>query len=160
MKEKFYFRTNLLDKGEPIIKELTIHEIFFGKEGFEGVYTLFMQRLEHCVKMCEKVKILTDSIEKFLREKTTGQRLTLAQWMRNFVNNDPRYKKNSILPKAVMDDLCIALYEISKGVRKDENFREIFHLWELGGKLDMQCCKEELPCKGEEIKKEVIIGEN
>jgi len=39
------------------------------------------------------------------------------------VNNDPRYKKNSILPKEVMDDLLTALYEISKGVRKDENFR-------------------------------------
>lgn len=41
-----------------------------------------------------------------------------------------------------MDDLLIALYDISKGVRKDQNFREIFHLWELGGKLDIECCKE------------------
>ena len=24
-KEKFYFRTNILDQGEPIIEELTIH---------------------------------------------------------------------------------------------------------------------------------------
>lgn len=41
-----------------------------------------------------------------------------------------------------MDDLLIALYDISKGVRKDHNFREIFYLWELGGKLDIECCKE------------------
>ena len=108
--------------------------------------------------MCEKVKILTDSIESFLKQKTTGKRLTLAQWMRNYVNNDPRYKKNSILPKEVMDDLLTALYEISKGVRKDENFREIFHLWEIGGKVD-QCCKE-LSCSIENFKKEVVIGEN
>lgn len=49
--------------------------------------------------------------------------------MRSFVNKDPRYKKNSILPKEVMDDMLIELYEISKGVRKDENFSEIFQLW-------------------------------
>ena len=29
-KERFYFRTNILDKGEPIIKLLTMDEIFFG----------------------------------------------------------------------------------------------------------------------------------
>jgi len=43
----------------------------------------------------------------------------MAQWMRNFVNNDSRYKKNSIIPKEVMDDLLITMYEISKGERKD-----------------------------------------
>jgi hypothetical protein len=57
---------------------------------------------------------LTDSIEKFLKEKTTGVRLTLAQWMRNFVYNEKRYKKNSILPKPVMDDMLITLDKISK----------------------------------------------
>ena len=45
MKQRFYFRTNVLDKGEPVIEELTIHEILFGKENFEGIYRLFMQRL-------------------------------------------------------------------------------------------------------------------
>lgn len=58
-----------------------------------------------------------------------------------------------------MDDLLITLYDISKGVRKDHNFREIFHLWELGGKLDTECCKE-VSCVLKDIKKEVVIGEN
>ncbi len=58
-----------------------------------------------------------------------------------------------------MDDLLIALYDISKGVRKDQNFREIFHLWELGGKLDIECCKE-VSCELKNMKSEVIIGEN
>jgi hypothetical protein len=42
---------------------------------------------------------LITSIEKFLRDTASGKRLKLAQWMRRFVNNDERYKKNSILPK-------------------------------------------------------------
>lgn len=78
-----------------------------------------MERMEHCVKMCEKVKILTNSIEKFLKERTSGKTLTLAQWMRKYVNNDKRYTKNSMIPKEVMDDLLIELYEISKGTKKD-----------------------------------------
>ncbi len=60
--------------------------------------------------------------------------------MRKFVNEDVRYTKNSIIPKEVMDDMLIRLYEISKGERKDYNFREIFELWEVGGKIDLQCC--------------------
>jgi hypothetical protein len=49
--------------------------------------------------------------------------------MRKYVNNDPRYKRNSILPKEVMDDLMVNLYEISKGVIKEDNFGDIFELW-------------------------------
>ena len=64
-----------------------------------------------------------DSIEKFLRDTTSGKRLTLAQWMRQYVNNHPLYKKNSILPKKTMDDMLIALYQISKDTKKDNNFK-------------------------------------
>jgi len=45
MKEKFYFRTNIFDKGEPVIEELTLHEILFGTQDFEGIFTVFMQKL-------------------------------------------------------------------------------------------------------------------
>jgi hypothetical protein len=59
--------------------------------------------------------------------------------MRNYVNSDKRYNKNSIVPKEVMDDMLIELYEISKGTKNDPNFRPIFELWEVGGKIDL-CC--------------------
>jgi hypothetical protein len=59
--------------------------------------------------------------------------------MRNYINNDKRYSKNSIVPKELMDDMLIKLYEISKGTKKDHNFRPIFELWEVGGKIDI-CC--------------------
>lgn len=39
-----------------------------------------------------------------------------------------------------MDDMLIDLYEISKGNKKDNNFRPIFELWEVGGKIDLDCC--------------------
>lgn len=45
----------------------------------------------------------------FLADTTSGKRLTLAQWMRNFVNKHPEYTHNSILSKKVMDDLLLIL---------------------------------------------------
>lgn len=58
-----------------------------------------------------------------------------------------------------MDDLLVALYDISKGVREDHNFKEIFKLWEVGGKVDTQCCME-LGCLLKELNEEVSIAQN
>jgi glutamate--cysteine ligase catalytic subunit len=37
-KEKFFFRTNIHDNGEPVIAELTVFEILFGKGNFRGLF--------------------------------------------------------------------------------------------------------------------------
>jgi hypothetical protein len=37
-KEKFYFRTNIHSPDAPIIDELTVFEILFGKEDFKGIF--------------------------------------------------------------------------------------------------------------------------
>lgn len=41
-----------------------------------------------------------------------------------------------------MDDLLIKLYEISRGKIKDDHFRPVFDLWQVGGKIDVNCCIE------------------
>ena len=74
------------------------------------------------------MKKIFGDIQSFLLEITSGKRLTLAQWMRNYVKNHPLYTHNSILPKKVMDDLLLTLYNISKGTVKDINFKPIFNL--------------------------------
>lgn len=68
-----------------------------------------------------------------------GKRLTLAQWMRNYINNDSRYKKNSILEKDLMDSMLMELYEISKGTKNDSNFKPIFDLWQVNTTIDKEC---------------------
>lgn len=77
--------------------------------------------------------------------------------MRNYVNNDKRYEKNSIVPKEVMDDMLIELYEISKGTKNDDNFRSIFELWEVGDKIDL-CCNENKKENTETVQDEVLIA--
>lgn len=87
------------------------------------------RRLEGCVKVCKHVNTLTTCMKKFIRDIASGERLTLAQWMRNFVDKHPEYTHNSILSKKVMDDLLMQLYKISCGELKDDNFAEIFPSW-------------------------------
>ena len=36
-KQKFYFRTNIYQEGAPVIEELTILEILFGKGDYKGI---------------------------------------------------------------------------------------------------------------------------
>lgn len=51
-KEKFYFRVNVFDFGEPIIKMLTLNEIFFGCEEFPEFPGLFNFLKKALVKEC------------------------------------------------------------------------------------------------------------
>ena len=50
-----------------------------------------------------------NQVGQFLFEITSGKRLTVAQWMRNYVDKHPDYTHNSILPKKTMDDLLLTL---------------------------------------------------
>lgn len=77
--------------------------------------------------MCPKFVQLINDVGTYISEITSGKRLTLAQWMRKYVDQHPLYTHNSILPKKVMDDLLLTLYEISKGKLKDENFYPVFN---------------------------------
>ena len=45
-KQTFYFRTNIRSKGLPVIEELTIHEIMFGKGEFEGLFGLIQNKFK------------------------------------------------------------------------------------------------------------------
>jgi glutamate--cysteine ligase catalytic subunit len=65
-------------------------------------------------------------VKQFLFDTTTGNRLTLAQWMRRYVNDHPEYHHNSVLSRKVMSDLLLHLHKISIGAIDDPNFRPIF----------------------------------
>jgi len=128
--QKFYWRTNIFDEGEPNIKELSLHEILFGSGEYIGLLNHIKSRLlEKCSK-CDKVSFkyinLVEEVNRFVSDITSGKRLTLAQWQREYVDKHPDYEHNSILSKKVMDDLVLKLNDISKGVASDPNFYPIF----------------------------------
>ena len=56
---------------------------------FGGLMKELEKRLDECAKNCENVDLVTNSLKVFLREIVSGQRLTLAQYMREFVDKHP-----------------------------------------------------------------------
>jgi glutamate--cysteine ligase catalytic subunit len=69
-------------------------------------------------------------VKRFLYNTASGERPTLAQWMRNYVDQHPDYTHNSILGKKVMDDLLLTLHKISTGEIYDKTFEKIFPDWQ------------------------------
>jgi hypothetical protein len=105
---------------------LTIDEIFFGNENFIGIFNFVKDALLVQCGKCSKFKDVLTRVGQFLRDITLGKKMTLAKWMRNYVDRHPDYTHNSILPKKTMDDMLITLYEISRGLKLDSNFPRIF----------------------------------
>jgi hypothetical protein len=72
--------------------------------------------------MCPSVSLLINQLKQFIWDTATGKRLTLASWMRKYVNEHPDYTHNSILAKKVMDDLLFTLHRIESSEIIDKNF--------------------------------------
>ncbi|KAL4462626.1 hypothetical protein ABPG74_000456 [Tetrahymena malaccensis] len=130
--QKFFFRTNILDDGEPIIEELTLQEIFFGKSNvFEGLYKYASQVWESMMKEFYQsndniVNTEFEQVWSFIRQRTSGEKLTVARWIRNFVNNHPEYQQDSEITNSIAYDLIEAITSISEGKTQDPNFTPIF----------------------------------
>lgn len=58
LKQKFYFRVNIYESGLPIIRELTLKEIFFGskEQEFQGMFHEFVKMLEDPNTTCPRKK--------------------------------------------------------------------------------------------------------
>ena len=91
----------------------------FGKDEFPGMFNYVQQVMIEELKDNEEAKAIIDHIGKYFKEITSGKRITLAQWMRKYINQHHDYKHDSLLSKRTMDDLMITLDEISKRKIKD-----------------------------------------
>jgi hypothetical protein len=80
------------------------------------------KKKEHLSEIIQVLK----SIENFIRDKVEGKRLTLAQWMREFVKKHKLYKHDSIVSQEIITDLIDELVKISRGEHQDANFSNIF----------------------------------
>ncbi|KAL4505198.1 hypothetical protein ABPG72_016265 [Tetrahymena utriculariae] len=130
--QKFFFRTNIHEDGEPIIEELTLHEIFFGKsQVFDGLYQYASQVWESMMQEIfgsngNNDKTEFEKVWNFIRQRTSGQKFTVARWIRNFVKSHPEYKQDSEITNSIAYDLIEAITSISEGKTQDPNFTPIF----------------------------------
>jgi len=96
-------------------EEMTMGEIMTGKgDYFPGLIPLIFAYLDHI--NCDSVT--RQRIEMYLdliKRRATGELVTPATWMRNFVRNHPEYKGDSVVSDGIAYDLMVACRDIGEG---------------------------------------------
>jgi hypothetical protein len=100
---------------ENAYEEMAMAEIMTGKgDYFPGLIPLVMAYLDYID--CDSVtkKRLTSYLD-FIEKRATGELVTPATWMRNFVRSHPAYKNDSVVSDEIAYDLMIACRDIGVG---------------------------------------------
>lgn len=61
----------------------------------------FMKDIKVIPKKKEECERQNECLFNYLRDKTSGKKLTLASWIRKFVQSHAAYKKDSIVSKVL-----------------------------------------------------------
>ena len=114
-KQRFFWRTNIQENGEPKVTELTIQEIFSGsqKHGYPGLKNILEQFLS-----LQKTKEESTEEERneareaiqWMADIASGVRLTTSAFIRQFIDKHPLYKKDSVVPEDILNELIEELY--------------------------------------------------
>jgi len=118
--DKFYFRKNIVgddsENSEYIL--MTINEIMNGNGEFRGIISLMQIYLASTnIDAATRKGLLT--YLSFISKRASGELLTTAAWIRQFVSTHPSYKRDSIVSEEINFDLVNACRDISEGKRKE-----------------------------------------
>jgi len=100
---------------ENSFEEMTMGEIMTGKgDYFPGLIPLIQAYLDHI--NCDSVtrKRLTEYMD-FIERRATGELVTPATWMRNYVRNHLAYEGDSVVTDEIAYDLMCACRDIGEG---------------------------------------------
>lgn len=111
-KEKFYWRTeDAVEEGvasgdERVFNELTLGEIFNGSaaHGHIGLLPMMNKYLDSLHMDYDTRQQLNEYL-RFIRMRASGELMTPARWIRNFVGAHAEYKKDSLVAPRINYDL-------------------------------------------------------
>eukprot|EP00501_MAST-03F_sp_TOSAG23-6_P000335 GSMAST32.ASY1.ANO1.342.1 assembled CDS len=128
---KFYFFFKYFSKIHDGSIEMTALEILIGKGNFfPGFVPLIHAYLDtiKCDSVCYiffnfefnfffsyEILLTVNKYLEFIVMRATGELLTNAAWMRKFVSEHPKYKKDSTINEVVAYDLLYSIKSISEG---------------------------------------------
>uniref|UniRef100_A0AC35GI80 Glutamate--cysteine ligase n=1 Tax=Panagrolaimus sp. PS1159 TaxID=55785 RepID=A0AC35GI80_9BILA len=120
LNEKLQFRNKLVtcemiedgkrkvrENGENEVStaEMTVNEIINGDgKEFPGLIPLIFQFLDEAEVDTETRNTITQYLT-FIQNRASGKILTLAKWMRNYVQKHPKYAKDSYVPDETIYDM-------------------------------------------------------
>ena len=108
---------NIMEGEENSYEEMTMNEIMNGKgDYFPGLLPLIFAYLDTIP--CDEDDTLRQYME-FISKRASGELLTPAAWMRQFLTSHPSYQQDSVVTEDMAYDLCQACHEIGTGKRHE-----------------------------------------
>lgn len=103
--------------------EFTIDEIINGNSskqfpGLMGVVEEYLDSLD----MDRATRASLEKSLQLVRRRANGSLVTTATWMRNFVTTHPSYKQDSVVSQEICYDLCKAVDELERCVKRAPDF--------------------------------------
>ncbi|KAG0169334.1 hypothetical protein DFQ28_006514 [Apophysomyces sp. BC1034] len=129
LNEKFYFRKNVFtsqtpqaaqvnsqgEDGEDDYELMTMNEIINGKEnGFPGFIPLIYSYLDS-TNIDIETRCKLSSYLSLISRRASGELMTGAAYLRQFVTNHPDYKHDSVVTPAITYDMIKTVDKIAKG---------------------------------------------
>ena len=111
---------NYLEDEQNNIKLLTINEIFNGAKeyNYPGLLNFIRDEITKNDKIDINKKQYYFKFIDYLEKKTKGEIWTDAKYIRKFIDNHPKYNKDSIVTEEINYDLITHLLDIQNGIIK------------------------------------------
>ena len=111
---------NYVEDEQKNIKLLTINEIFNGakEHNYPGILNVIKEDVLNNNKMDNNKKEELFKFIEFLEKRTKGEIWTDAKYIRHFIDNHPKYNKDSIISEEINFDLITHLLDIQNGLIK------------------------------------------
>ncbi|EGC38811.1 hypothetical protein DICPUDRAFT_96768 [Dictyostelium purpureum] len=129
--DKFYFRKNIYNNNSPngsVENEyelMTINEIFNGKGEFIGLVNVLKNYIKSLNFDAETNQTVNRYLN-FISQKASGEIKTISTWTREFVQNHPAYKHDSVVSEEIQADYLKLCLDITNGVVYDEEIQGNF----------------------------------
>lgn len=106
--QKFHFPTKNGD-----LVEISINEIINGDQGIVPMLKNFLNESQNEEEAKNFLRI-SEYLD-LIQGRASGKFKTLAQWMREFVENHCNYQKNSVVSEKICYDLLLEMQKITEG---------------------------------------------
>lgn len=109
--QKFWYRENIFDSGAPVYRYGTIKDIFLGTGseycGILGAIDRYLQEYNE-----QNQKEVMPYLE-FIKDRVSGQKTSVATYIRKFVAKHPRYCGDSLVSQELSNDLVSEILRIT-----------------------------------------------
>ncbi|CAJ0909380.1 5957_t:CDS:10 [Entrophospora sp. SA101] len=114
LNEKFWFRKNILENENSPILNNTSENTLYNTDNF----------MNESINVDIESRCMLGKYLRFVSKRAEGKLQTTAKWMRNFVQNHPKYNQDSVVTQEINYDLIRMIEKIQNGQVKVEELMD------------------------------------